>query len=157
MNYKLSSLILLLLILTFSCEDGLQLEEDTRISNEEIEAIEDCQSEAIETQKQIEENLIGTWKLVGYACGNCIDGKAPTATISFQANEGRIQYEDEFEQIDGDFTWSIEESTNIFGDPVLALKTKPFYPGLFAEVFCKDYMSYNATPVDGPLLIYKKQ
>ncbi|GAB5554348.1 MAG: hypothetical protein Sapg2KO_39390 [Saprospiraceae bacterium] len=157
MKYKILTWIFALAFIGLGCEDSLKLEEDVRISEEEIEVLEDCQNNPIRTQKQIEANLIGNWKLVGYACGNCIDGKSPRASITFRAEEGRIQYDDGFEQIDAEFSWRIEASNNIFGEPTLALKTEPILPGLFAEVFCQDYMAYNNTPVDGPLLIYAKQ
>lgn len=157
MNSKIFLFFLILAFVGFSCEDSLKLEEDVRISNEELEVLEDCQSTPITTIKQIEGNLIGNWKLVGYACGNCIDGRSPKVSISFRADEGRIQYEDEFEEFDEAFTWQVEESNNIFGEKVLALKTKPVFSGLFADVFCQNYMAYNNTPVDGPLLIYTKQ
>lgn len=157
MNPKIFLLFFILVCIGLSCEDSLKLEEDVRISNEELAVLEDCQNKPISTIKQIEENLIGNWKLVGYACGNCIDGRSPKVSISFQPGEGRIQYEDEFEKFDEGFTWRVEESNNIFGEKVLALKTKPIFSGLFADVFCQNYMAYNNTPVDGPLLIYAKQ
>lgn len=157
MNYRLFICLLTLALFSFACEDTLELESDTRISEAEQEVLEDCQSQALSTRKQIEENLIGSWELVGYACGNCIDGEAPTASIRFQVDGGHYQYEDEFEQIDASFTWRIEERTNLFGDTVLSLTTDPIFSGLFADVFCQSYMTYNWTPVDGPLLIYAKQ
>ncbi|MEM6379476.1 MAG: hypothetical protein AAF705_14805 [Bacteroidota bacterium] len=157
MSYKILLLIAVVACASFSCEDGLELVDDTRISNEEFEVLEDCQNESITTIKQIEENLIGKWELVGYACGNCIDGSAPSASIHFQPGGGEYQFDDGFESIDQGFTWRIEETRNLFGETILALSTNPRLPGLAAEVFCRNYMTYNNTPVDGPLLIYAKQ
>ena len=157
MNNKILFLMLSIVLSGFACENGLELADDTRISDEEFEVLEDCQNQSIKTAKQIEENLIGKWRLVGYACGKCVRGSAPSATIHFQPNGGQYKYEDEFETIDQGFTWRIEKTTNLFGEEILALSTNPLLPGLAAEVFCQNYMTYNNTPVDGPLLIYGKQ
>jgi hypothetical protein len=157
MNFKNLSLLFLMTLIFGACVNELELQDDLRISDEEQEVLEACQKEAITTQKQIEANLIGHWKLVGYACGFCASGEVPRASASFTANSGTFTYKGANEDIDQTFTWSIVESTNIFGEEVFALKTEPVAYNLAMNNFCKDYMTYNSTPVDGPMYIYAKQ
>lgn len=82
MKYIQLSLLLVLFSTCLACNDELTLQNDAILSEEEKEVLEDCQKTVIRTQKQIEENLIGYWELVGYACGYCSYSESPTASVS---------------------------------------------------------------------------
>lgn len=157
MKYIQLSLLISLISICLACNDQLELQNDAVLSEEEKEVLEDCQAQFIPTAKQIEENLIGSWELVGYACSSCSYSKSPNATIDFQPKVGRYRYKDEFEEIDKPFTWEIKVLRFSFREPVLFLETDPVLPGLFADFFCQNYLGTDRIDSDGSMFIYAKQ
>ena len=154
------SLLFLLLISLFACDNSLELENDGALSVEERAVMEECQAAEILTKKQIEENLIGNWRLVGYSCGFCAFSVAPTASADFQSDRsGRFIYNGGNGETAQDFTWSIIDTLGFDDNPTFLLQTEPEIHQLDMTVFCQDYMfnSDDNVIADLPIFIYAKQ
>lgn len=120
--------------------------------------IEECQNSQIETISGIKSSLVGKWELVGYRCGFCANqDNDPISTIEFTPTEGEIYYKDSYVDTTFQFDWSITDGTTILGENTLVLSTEPQFYVLQFELFCDDYISFDNTPLDGPMYLFKRK
>ena len=124
-------------------------------------AIDECREDRFTDSLQISRNLIGEWSLVSYSCGFCPpDGDKPEATIIFKESTGTLHYQGPGSNMSEsvDFSWSLRrESVKPFPNSGFFLMTEPQHPALSAYLFCKKYMYYDYTPVDGEQYLYRKK
>jgi hypothetical protein len=127
-------------------------------SEDQRKVIEDCKSSALETIGEIKSNLVGKWKLAGYACGFCANRENdPESTIEFKQLTGEIYYQDLYIDTILQFNWSIKEGPNLYGEEILKLHTDPPFYVLQFDLFCEDYISFDQGPVDGPMYLFQKK
>ena len=150
--FRLHYLIFILSTLLACGKNDILPPEDER------EIIQSCQQNALDSEEEIAQNLIGKWKQIGYGCGFCAPHEEPKSSIEFSEESGILTIEDDFEgkQIIS-FTWKIIEGTNLFGDSTFQLSTKPSHYALNMDIFCDQYMAFDHTPVDGQMFLFNKK
>lgn len=143
---------ILIMIVCYGCTK----EELTSI--EIMDIAQDCRDNAFNEVNEIEANLQGKWKLVGYKCGFCVtNDNDPESKITFDGNTGVIDYKDLTIDTTINFTYIIEEGETILGVETYQLKSDPNFFPLQFDLFCKDYISYDYTPLDGPMFLFQKE
>jgi hypothetical protein len=150
MKYALISIFIMIL---FACS-----EEETISSDELMTIVQECTDSKLESASAISSNLIGEWNLIGYGCGFCANhDNNPVSSLEFDQEQGKIYYQDLYLDTMIQFDWSIQKGTTIFGENTFVLETEPSFYVLQFELFCKDYISFDHTPVDGPMYLFKKK
>ena len=125
---------------------------------DQMAAIEECRNSRIESVSGIKSNLVGNWELVGYRCGFCANqDNAPVSTINFSEQSGEIYYSDSYIDTTFRFDWSIEDGTTILGEKTHVLVTDPQFYVLRFELFCEEFISFDQTPLDGPMFLFEKK
>lgn len=145
--------LLLATLIFISCQKDdqtkvFQLSETTK------NILQECRANPLEEMEAIRSQLIGDWKLIGYACSFCVPHKPPTAAITFTEDGGFFEYEGEFSSASFTFEWELELDTT-YGN--FSLKTEPYHHGLFMSNFCDGFMSHDTRAGDGALHLYEKQ
>ncbi len=120
------------------------------IDNEEQEIMATCLENQLTTKEEIETNLIGTWKIVGYGAGWI--PIPPCGTLEITTNELTLEYVNQFIDTMTEHSWNVIESH----DGQFYLETNPGFQSLLLGNFCAQYMFYNLTPIDGDMYIYEK-
>ncbi|PHN05000.1 hypothetical protein [Flavilitoribacter nigricans] len=133
--------------------------KDTSTTDGFSEATKDillaCRANPLQDADTIRQQLIGNWKLIGYACSGCAGYGPTTANITFTADGGQFNYKSEFEEVNFNFDWQVEENTAFGGE--FLLKTEPTHFALTMSNFCAGYMSHDTRAGSGTLHIYEKQ
>jgi hypothetical protein len=147
--HSLNILIVIIVLLTACNKD-----DDGRLTLQEaIPILQQCAEDTYTDEAKITSNLIGNWTLIAYGCGFCAPVEnEPIINLSFAPTTGTAI-------VDGEtinFSWKIEKTTNIFNEPVFGLSTTPAHYALAMNYFCDDYMYFDHRPVDGLMLLYKK-
>ncbi|MBX2817985.1 MAG: hypothetical protein KTR24_18400 [Saprospiraceae bacterium] len=150
------------LVLLFSnCSKAVvDPENDLIISEEERSMMEACQDDAYSTVDQIERNLLGEWRLIGYGCGFCAPHTPPSIQLYFAQNGTgvlRSRHDQDPEEM-LDFTWEIDEGAlglTKFGANFI--RSEPNDYRISATVMCDRYMWFDITAVDGHMFLYAKQ
>lgn len=142
----------LVLVLTSCSKTEILTIED------QMAVIEECQNSRIESVSGIKSNLVGNWELVGYRCGFCANqDNDPVSTINFTAQSGEIFYKDSYIDTTFRFDWSIVDGMTILGEKTHVLATEPQFYVLRFELFCEDFISFDYTPLDGPMFLFEKK
>lgn len=146
---SLNILIAIIIILTACNKD-----DDRRLTIEEaIPILQRCAQDTYTIEAKIASKLSGEWTLIAYGCGFCAPiENEPNIKLSFNSTSGTASVNNEIIN----FTWTIEKTTDIFGEPSFGLITEPAHWALQMQYFCDDYMYFDQRPVDGIMLLYKK-
>ncbi len=113
-----------------------------------------CRDNLLVTKREVEENLIGEWELVGFGTGWFSTLSQPCGFIEISENDLTFHFTDS--QIDTVVTsqWAILEFN---GQAQFQLETDVnLYSINFINQFCRDYMFVDATPSDGNMYLYEK-
>ena len=158
MNRFIFFLAITILALHCNKEDISNGDDDILPTEEEQKIIQECIKNGLSSESEISVNLRGEWRQIGYGCGFCAPHDEPTSSIKFNQDQGVLTIEDDFEGKQTiTFSWSIIKDTDIFGEPVFKLSTEPPHYALYMDTFCKKYMAFDHTPVDGHMFLYKKK
>ncbi len=122
------------------------------IDNEEQEIMATCLENRLTTKEEIETNLIGTWKIIGYGGGWFPNGSTPCGNLEITTNEMTLKFTNEFIDTMIVHSWNVIERQN----GQFYLETNPEFRSLLLSNFCAQYMFYNHTPFDGDMYIYEK-
>ena len=138
----------------------VQIDEnaDGVIDSTEQAIMSSCYDNAFQTVAEIEENLIGEWELVGYGDWWGWFKSNPCSYIVIEKDELLYQFTDEKYDTLITFQWDIEKKENslpgiIFFELVLEPE---IWPRPEMRTFCKEYMYYDYTPLDGDMHLYEK-
>ncbi len=115
-----------------------------------------CRSNLLNTKREVEENLIGEWELVGFGTGWIGTLSQPCGSI--EISERDLTYHFTNSRIDTVVTsqWEISEF-EFNGQNLFQLKTEiNLFSIKFINQFCGDYMFGDATPSDGNMYLYEK-
>lgn len=169
---KYSKFILIAMLIFFaSCEDTILSNQndcvfeennnmDGLIDDIERAIMDDCRDNAFTSKSEIENNLIGEWKLIGHGEGWISTVSQPCAYITVLEDALTFEYE---HRIGGTYyldtltfhSWEIEE-VNWSGGQYFRLNATPYTSGLFINQFCNDYMYGDGTSSDGNMYLYEK-
>lgn len=126
---------------------------DGQIDDVEQALMQECSDNKYTSKDDIEDNLVGEWKLIGHGQGWSYTPSQPCAYLVITEDELTFKFENA--QIDTMtiHTWEIiENSNNSFH-----LNLTPFAEiELAIDVFSEDYMYFNDTPLDGNMYLYEK-
>jgi len=165
---KHSKFILISILALFvSCEDTIIFDNqndcvfeensnmDGFIDDTERAIMTDCRENPLTSKSEIENNLIGEWKLIGHGEGWIPTISQPCAYVTIL--DGVLAFEAEDSNIDTVtfHSWEIEE-VNWSGSQYFVLNTTPLAYGLNINKFCNNYMYVDATPFDGNMYLYEK-
>ena len=151
---KPTGLVYLMAIFLFASCD----KDDLLPFEKAAEIRENCRAEAYSDSLQIAENLVGNWELVGYGCGFCIPHDPPMAELTLGKNTGVLELTN-YGEADTlhTFQWELERY-NIGTESVgFRFRATPSQFTLHMRNFCKDYMFFDDSPVDGLFMLYEKQ
>lgn len=133
------------------------LDLDGRIDDVEANLIAECSGNLLTTKAAIEENLIGNWRLIGYANGWQQTSSQPCAFISITENELIFSFENATINTTSTHQWEIEAIEFAPGLFSFKIITSPEpEAGLYISQFCASYMYSNATSRDGDMYLYSK-
>jgi len=132
---------------------------DGELDDNERAIIDECRENALTSKAEIENNLIGEWRLVGYASGWLATPSQPCSRVIFSEEELTLEYSSGIDTITTHL-WEIEEIT-IAGNQGFRLNTNPRLIDLLNPLaigkFCNNYMySGAAASVDSDSFIYQK-
>ena len=166
---RMKPLIFVCILITFfalntSCNgDGREC-NGKGLKNNNIDRVErsimlKCSEDKLTLKEEIEKNLIGEWKLIGFASGSTKLNTQPCIYLQFSEKEVIVESRNiEIDTI-ARYPWEIEEinSSNL-NDSYLSLKVPPGYINGLRQVnvFCKRYMYENATRFHGNMYLYEK-
>jgi len=125
---------------------------DGLIDDTEKNLMNECLKQALTTKQEMKENLIGEWKLIGYAAGSCCaTSTMPCGYITVTENE--LIYELKHTGIDTTtiHTWEIQEFNN-----TNTLIISPYHHDLAFTTICPEYLFGNGTIIDSNMFLYQK-
>ncbi len=169
---KYSKFILIIIVALFAaCEEAILTNQndcvfeennnmDGIIDSTEWAIMNDCTENAFTSKNEIENNLIGEWKLIGHGEGWVHTISQPCAYVTVLDDALILEYESGYSNVYYVDTvtlhsWQIEE-VNWSGGQYFNLTTTPYAPGLYINQFCTNYMYGDATPSDGNMYLYEK-
>ncbi len=174
MNPKFLLTILSLVLITFcSCEkdqiidnggieyscEFVQNDEDMDGAIDETEnaLIQQCIDDAYSSKEEIENNLIGEWKLIGHGQGWALNVSQPCAHIIVDENSLTFKFEDKFEELLITSEWEIVETTNSNNVSYqLELKNNVNHDAINMTSFSPELMFSNFLAIDGNMYLYEK-
>ena len=136
----------------------VQIDENMDGLIDEIERsiMNTCLQNPLLTAVDVENNLIGEWKLIGHGEGWIPTISQPCAYIVIKQDELILKFSNAIMDTTISTTWEIEE-VNWSGGVFFRLKTSPEnIEGLFISHFCNNFMFGDATPSDGNMHLYEK-
>lgn len=126
---------------------------DGIIDETERSIMTECDENAFESKSEIEDNLIGEWKLIGHGEGWIPTISQPCGYATFTKEELTFQYNDGIIDTTYIRTWEIE----VFDSSNFRLKINPSgVIGLNITKFSSKYFYGDYTPVDGNMYLYEK-
>ena len=151
----MKNLIILISILLFfiSCE-----REDGLIDNKETKLMEECSENPFLSKSELEENLIGEWKLVGHGNSVFEDEPQPDINLIISNTEIIFDFSDEDETFVDSISWEIDEINSPAGQS-FRLKTTPARSELTLYQFCEGYMYGKTSSINSTtarMYLYKK-
>ena len=130
-------------------------DRDGIIDRGELEITNDCRNNQFTSEQEILRNLIGQWRLVGYASSLGAHNSNPCATITFDEHELLFEFDDGVGVVDTLLPWEIEITQNV--DIPFKLKTgNRNLTGLDIQFFCKEYIYQKDSPNEGDMFLYHK-
>jgi len=131
-------------------------DKDGEIDDDERAYMDDCRENAYDSKSDIEENLIGEWKLIGHGEGWVPTISQPCAYLTISDEELILDVETADLDSETTHTWEIEE-IDYSGGTYFRLAVDPQPPThLFFTNFSEEYMFMDATPLDGNMYLYEK-
>jgi len=124
------------------------------IDSIEMEIMLNCYEDRILDVNLVKENLIGTWKLVGYGAGWFPSVQHPCSILEISTDEVIHNFRNN--TIDTTMTHSWDIIDNNSG--LLRFEAEPdLLHSIGINIFCDKYMYGNFTPSDGDMHLYEKQ
>lgn len=125
---------------------------DGLIDNTEKTLMNECIEQALTTRQGIQENLIGEWKLIGFAAGSCCaNSTMPCGYITVMENELTFEYRYFDTDTITTHTWEVQEINNRN-----TVTISPYSHKLNFTTICPQYLFGDGTPVDANMFLYQK-
>lgn len=128
--------------------------EDGIIDEVERTIMTDCLASRITDLQLLEENLIGSWDLIGHGEGWLANVSEPCSTLEITEDELFLSFQNEWIDTSSVHEWSLE--TGFANNYILQLDPVSVV-GLTLDVHCEDYMYLDHTPSDGNMYLYKRR
>lgn len=168
--------ILIILSLTLSCDrddeanlpegatDGLQdcmfeqINEnmDGFIDDNERTIMNECRESKITSKSELEDNLIGTWDIIGFGHGWVWSVSQPCSSISITEDNLTFKFSNDFLDTTIISGWEVTEVSTSSGEIVAEFSIEEGLPWFFINTVCSQYMFGDATPSDGNMHLYEK-
>lgn len=123
------------------------------VDSVERELMRECSENSFTTTKEIEENLIGIWNLIGHGYPWVPHLSKPCAQLRITEHYINYQYEDNFVDTTSVHEWEITVSE--IGTFSLKISPKIDH-GLKVTIFSEKYMYYNDIKADGNMYLFEK-
>ena len=118
--------------------------------------MEECKASRLTNTETIRKNLIGDWRLVGHALGWSSSDLQPGSCLHIAEDSLRMRIRDYKRDTSASYSWELVEVPSK-GNTYHYLRTHPeAIDYMRLHVFCEEYMYYDATQVDGCMLLYHK-
>ena len=157
MNKLLSILFFTSLLLIACNKNESELENEVAVESvEELDAImENCRNNEFETREEIENNLIGEWRLVGIRAGWIDDFTLGNITLNIDENKIVLNDLETGEVSETDWNLKFFE-VNTYQFYYLETDEDVFNNRIGMETFCSDYMFGSGRVDDGSTYVYAK-
>lgn len=150
-------LVFLIIAALVACKKDQDDGDGLFISPTERAILDNCiEQQQFQLKEDIETNLIGTWKLVGYGCGFCAPHQPPSAHLTFTEQQGTLVYQSGQQDTTIVFQWSVEPTQGFSSQPY-TLQTDPLHFALHLDHFCPNYIFFDHTAFDGQMFLYRKE
>lgn len=128
--------------------------EDGLIDEDERQIMEDCLAARITDLQLLEENLIGSWDLVGHGEGWFPNISEPCSSLEITEDELILTFQNTWIDTTSVHSWSFVDG---FGGNLKLELTPVGAVGLSFDVLCENYMYFDHTPLDGNMYLYKRK
>lgn len=128
---------------------------DARLDSVEWGIMANCRQNRFRNKRQISNNLIGEWELVGFAWPQVDHKTQPCGYITIDPDSLVFEFQDANLDKRTVHSWEVERVGPLDEDHFV-LATYPNNYTVRVGTFCKEYMYRSLTGIDGPTHIYQK-